>query len=135
MRGRPLTRGIRGAVIWGMVLAMAVVPSVSQARGGAPIDVDRTIALVELPKNGQITYALISKGGPFAFEKDGAPFGNFERILPRMQRGYYREYTVRTPGRSGRGAKRIVCGGWLPQTPDACYYSHDHYASFRKIVE
>jgi ribonuclease T1 len=135
MRVEPLMQGIRGAVIGGILATMAVVPSASQAFGRAPIDSDRTVALAELPENGQITYALISKGGPFAFEKDGATFGNFERILPRMQRGYYREYTVRTPGYPGRGAKRIVCGGWVPQTPDACYYSHDHYASFRKIVE
>ncbi|ARU03471.1 ribonuclease N [Comamonas serinivorans] len=134
MQGRPLTRSVRGAVVGSLVLALTATLSVSHARSHAVVDT-QTIALAELPKNGQITHALIFKGGPFAFDKDGTVFGNFERILPRMQRGYYREYTVRTPGRSGRGAKRIVCGGWTPASPDACYYTHDHYASFRKIVE
>ena len=60
-------------------------------------------------------------------------FGNRERLLPLNTRGYYREYTVKTPGSQDRGARRIVCGG--PATvPDACYYTADHYASFRKIV-
>ena len=127
--------GVRGLAVLGMVLGLAATPTVAQAKSNAVIDSNSIIALAQLPKSGQQTYALIFKGGPFAFDKDGSVFGNFERILPRQQRGYYREYTVRTPGRSGRGAKRIVCGGWTPVVPDACYYSHDHYASFRKIVE
>ena len=47
-------------------------------------------------------------------------------------RGYYHEYTVRTPGVKSRGARRIVCGG-TARTPDACYYTDDHYQSFRRI--
>ena len=62
-------------------------------------------------------------------------FGNRERQLPRQARGYYREYTVRTPGASDRGARRIVCGGEVPAKPQACYYTADHYASFRVIVQ
>ena len=127
--------GVRGLAVLGMVLGLAATHTVALAKSNAVIDSSSIIALAQLPKSGQQTYALIFKGGPFAFDKDGSVFGNFERILPRQQRGYYREYTVRTPGRSGRGAKRIVCGGWTPVLPDACYYSHDHYASFRKIVE
>jgi len=127
--------GVRGLAVLGVVLGLAATSAVTQAKSNAVIDSSSIIALAQLPKSGQQTYALIFKGGPFAFDKDGSVFGNFERILPRQQRGYYREYTVRTPGRSGRGAKRIVCGGWTPVLPDACYYSHDHYASFRKIVE
>ena len=127
--------GVRGLAVLGMVLGLAATPSVTQAKSNAVIDSSPVIALEQLPKSGQQTYALIFKGGPFGYDKDGTVFGNFERILPRQQRGYYREYTVRTPGRSGRGAKRIVCGGWTPVSPDACYYSQDHYASFRKIVE
>ena len=133
-----LTLGVRGFAALGMalvVLGSATTPWTAQARSNAAIESNANIALAQLPKTGQQTYALIFKGGPFAFDKDGTVFGNFERLLPRQQRGYYREYTVRTPGRSGRGAKRIVCGGWTPVLPDACYYSHDHYASFRKIVE
>ena len=80
------------------------------------------------------TYALIREGGPFPYDKDGTVFGNRERLLPAHKRGYYREYTVRTPGSRNRGARRIVCGG-KPRMPDACYYTSDHYASFREIVE
>ncbi len=90
--------------------------------------------LLELPAEGQHTYRLIHQGGPFPFEKDGVVFGNRERLLPRQARGYYREYTVRTPGARDRGARRIVCGGEVPSRPEACYYSADHYASFRVIV-
>ena len=91
------------------------------------------IAFSAMPTQAQDTYRLIRQGGPFPYEKDGTVFGNRERFLPLFKRGYYREYTVRTPGSRDRGARRIVCGG--PATvPDACYYTADHYASFRKIV-
>lgn len=93
-----------------------------------------TISVAELPKQGQSVYALIASGGPFEHDKDGVVFGNRERHLPAYKRGYYREYTVKTIGLRNRGAKRIVCGGLRVQSPDACYYTDDHYASFRKIV-
>jgi ribonuclease T1 len=92
-----------------------------------------SISEQELPAQGLETYRNIRKGGPFPFDKDGVVFGNRERLLPPHKRGFYREYTVRTPGERSRGARRIVCGG--PATvPEACYYTADHYASFRKIV-
>ena len=92
-----------------------------------------TISLQALPAPGVETYRNIQRGGPFTYEKDGVIFGNRERLLPMQKRGYYREYTVKTPGSRNRGAQRIVCGG--PATaPDACYYTADHYASFRMIV-
>ena len=93
------------------------------------------IALSALPVEGQHTYRLIHQGGPFPYEKDGSVFGNRERLLPRQARGYYREYTVKTPGARDRGARRIVCGGERPRQPEACYYTADHYASFRVIVQ
>jgi ribonuclease T1 len=94
-----------------------------------------TVALADLPKQGRDTYSLILKGGPFPYPKDGAAFGNRERNLPRAPRGYYREYTVKTPYSRDRGAKRIVCGGKREQAiPEACFYTDDHYASFRRIV-
>ncbi len=93
-----------------------------------------TVALADLPVEARQTEQLIRSGGPFPYAKDGSVFGNRERLLPRERRGYYREYTVRTPGSRDRGARRIVCGGDKPVAPDACYYTADHYASFRRIV-
>jgi ribonuclease T1 len=92
------------------------------------------VQLGNLPVEGQQTYTLIFKGGPFRYEKDGSVFGNRERLLPRHPRGFYLEYTVKTPGSRDRGARRIVCGG-PARTPEACYYTADHYASFRRIVD
>lgn len=92
------------------------------------------MAVAELPSQGRQTLQLIREGGPFPYDKDGSVFGNRERILPSRQRGYYLEYTVKTPGSRNRGARRIVCGG-QPRIPDACYYTGDHYASFSRIVE
>lgn len=92
------------------------------------------VALTTLPKQAQETYSLIQKGGPFPYEKDGTVFGNRERQLPQQTRGYYREYTVKTPATKNRGAIRIVCGGTKPKAADACYYTDDHYASFKRIM-
>ena len=96
--------------------------------------VDASIALAQLPPQGVETYQLIHRGGPFPYEKDGVIFGNRERSLPAMKRGYYREYTVKTPRSRDRGARRIVCGGKEVTQPDICYYTADHYASFRRIA-
>ena len=93
------------------------------------------VALAELPAEARQTELLIRQGGPFAYAKDGSVFGNRERLLPSHARGYYREYTLKTPGASDRGARRIVCGGSQPTKPDACYYTSDHYASFARIVQ
>lgn len=88
-----------------------------------------------LPPEGRQVMAMIEAGGPFPYRRDGIIFGNFEKQLPPERRGYYREYTVPTPGVQHRGARRIVCGGWDTQRPQACYYTADHYRSFRKIIE
>lgn len=93
------------------------------------------VALTELPAEAQATHQRVLKGGPFPYAKDGLVFGNRERLLPAKARGHYREYTVRTPGVGGRGARRIVCGGTPPSQPDACYYTEDHYSSFRRIQQ
>jgi ribonuclease T1 len=107
--------------------------SVAFGRSGASGIEPGAISLVALPKQAIQTYALIHQGGPFLSEKDGVTFGNRERLLPAKKRGYYLEYTVPTLGLSHRGVRRIVCGG-ARITPDVCYYSADHYASFRKIA-
>ncbi|MFT7776544.1 ribonuclease domain-containing protein [Roseateles sp.] len=91
------------------------------------------VQLSELPGQAQETHRLIFAGGPFPYAKDGVVFGNRERLLPRKARGFYREYTVKTPGARTRGARRIVCGGTPPTKPEACYYTDDHYASFKRI--
>ncbi|MFN9744710.1 MAG: ribonuclease domain-containing protein [Betaproteobacteria bacterium] len=92
-----------------------------------------TVALAELPPEARKTHRLILAGGPFPYEKDGTVFFNRERLLPPRPRGQYREYTVRTPGLSHRGARRIVCGGLPPTQPETCFYTADHYASFKRI--
>lgn len=97
--------------------------------------VSDTIALAQLPAQGQDMMKKIYAGGPFKYAKDGTVFGNRERLLPAKNRGFYREYTVKTPGERTRGARRIVCGGIKPTAPDACFYTDDHYASFRKIAQ
>lgn len=91
-----------------------------------------SIYVADLPKEGRDTLALIRKGGPFPYARDGIVFSNRERILPKQPRGYYHEYTVKTPGARDRGARRIVCGG---NPPRVCYYTGDHYASFKIIRE
>jgi ribonuclease T1 len=93
-----------------------------------------TVALAALPAEAQQTERLIRSGGPFPYGKDGIVFGNREQLLPRQPRGFYREYTVRTPGSADRGARRIVCGGRQPREPEACIYTEDHYASFKRIT-
>ena len=93
-----------------------------------------TVALSGLPTEAQDTERMVRRGGPFPFAKDGVVFGNRERRLPMQSRGFYREYTVKTPGARDRGARRIVCGGRQPTAPEACFYTDDHYTSFRRIV-
>jgi ribonuclease T1 len=117
-----------------VVLALCVCTNLAYGKGVAQVESLGTISVAELPKQGQHVHALIAQGGPFPYDKDGVVFGNRERQLPAFKRGYYREYTVKTTGVRHRGAKRIVCGGLQVQLPDACYYTEDHYASFRKIV-
>ena len=104
-------------------------------KGLVPGFVSDTILLKQLPAQGQDMMKKIEAGGPFKYDKDGTVFGNREKILPAQNRGFYREYTVKTSGERTRGAKRIVCGGIKPTVPDACYYTDDHYGSFRRISQ
>ncbi|RZU00674.1 ribonuclease T1 [Rivibacter subsaxonicus] len=120
-----------------VLLTAAVLCSAGSLAARTPNDglEPKIVALAELPPEARGTFRQIRSGGPFPYEKDGIVFGNRERLLPKYPRGYYREYTVRTPGSRDRGARRIVCGGREPVMPDACYYTDDHYASFRLIAQ
>ena len=82
----------------------------------------------DLPPEAKETFELIRSSGPFPYKQDGAIFGNRERQLPQRVHGYYREYTVRTPGARDRGARRIVAG-----ERGELYYTEDHYRSFSRI--
>lgn len=115
-----------------VVVGSVAAGTAANAKGPAPGL--GMVALAALPAEAQQTQRLIHAGGPFPYAKDGVVFGNFERVLPRHERGFYREYTVPTPGSQNRGARRIVCGGHRPTEPDACFYTADHYASFNRIA-
>ena len=118
-----------------MVVGLLLVGDLAQAKG--PVDAAGSVgsvALSVLPPEAQQTQRLIRVGGPFPSSRDGVVFGNYERVLPRRERGFYREYTVSTPGARDRGARRIVCGGARPAQPEACFYTADHYASFKFIA-
>ncbi len=114
-----------------MMLALLLAPMSFARTTACPLD--QSIAEKNLPRQGQETLSLIAAGGPFSSDRDGIAFNNRERLLPREKRGYYREYTVRTPGVRSRGARRIVCGG-DQRAADQCYYSDDHYQSFKCIA-
>ncbi len=92
-----------------------------------------SVHLSSLPRQAQDVYGRILAGGPFRYAKDGIVFANRERILPRQPRGFYREYTVPIPGEGDRGPRRIVCGGKDLRMPETCFYTSDHYQSFRTI--
>lgn len=91
---------------------------------------DAGIAEASLPAEARETLRLIDRGGPYPYRRDGFTFKNLEQRLPPRRRGYYREYTVPTPGSKDRGARRIVAGG---QPPTVFHYTDDHYRSFRRI--
>jgi ribonuclease T1 len=115
----------------GLVLA-AVLCAAAAARSTSQ-DL-RDVAIGELPHEAHEVMGRIAAGGPFPFDRDGMTFGNRERQLPSAPHGYYHEYTVPTPGAKTRGARRIICGG-ARKMPEVCYYTSDHYRTFRRIRE
>ncbi|GAB4120987.1 MAG: ribonuclease [Sideroxydans sp.] len=137
-----------GKAWWWIVAVLALVLSLAQARNltsppsvpGSPVESSQqdvgieaagtSIKLAQLPPEARATLRLIRQGGPFPYARDGVVFGNYEHRLPPQARGYYHEYTVPTPGVRHRGARRIVCG-----ERHECYYSPDHYRTFRRIEE
>jgi ribonuclease T1 len=116
-----------------VLLAVLAIPTAvaRQVPEGLP-----WIAMAQLPPEARETLALIRQGGPFPYRRDGAVFANREGLLPARPRGYYREYTVPTPGAHDRGARRIVAGAGDTgdvRTSGEYYYTPDHYRSFRRI--
>jgi ribonuclease T1 len=113
-----------------LLISLALLHSWPAALHGQdqPPTTVKEISIDELPSEAVTTLQLIKQGGPFPYQRDGAVFGNFERHLPVNKRGYYREYTVSTPGRRDRGARRIVTG-----ENGECFYTDDHYRTFRKV--
>ena len=97
---------------------------------GASLGFSGDIGITALPPEARQTLALIKAAGPFPHSRDGVVFGNREGQLPKQARGYYREYTVKTPGARDRGARRIVAG-----RGGEFYYTEDHYRTFRRIIE
>jgi ribonuclease T1 len=123
-------RRILAAFLAALVLvAFMAAPTEAVAREHTAVT-NLEIAYSDLPREAQQTLKAIKRGGPFAFERDGVVFGNYERLLPPQQRGYYHEYTVPTPNVRSRGARRIVAGAGAEY-----YYSDDHYRSFKRIRE
>jgi len=154
---------------WGLLFGLLLCLPFAQARNDDSLVATPVpfIAISELPAEARETLQLIERGGPFPYPRDGVVFGNYEHILPQQPRGYYHEYTVKTPGVRHRGARRIVCGivpargrpmgspvkGTPPDTrppgglgaapllrsdPFAlpeCYYTADHYRTFKRIGE
>ncbi len=114
-----MMRGVRA--LWLVLIGLLLWQPIAQAE---------YIARSDLPVEARETLRLIKQGGPFPYPRDGIVFGNREHRLPEQPRGYYREYTVKTPGMQHRGARRIVCGV-VPE----CYYTSDHYRTFKRIRE
>ncbi len=127
------SRPVLGALLAVVTLMIAPTAAAKSPANASACAVGDSVAAQNLPKQGRETLALIQAGGPFPHDRDGVNFSNRERILPKAPRGFYREYTVRTPGVRSRGARRIVCGG-DQHAADPCYYSDDHYKSFKCIA-
>ena len=131
---------MRSILRWCVSFAIAVFfatffsfPSAQARSDAGPAAVTQgipEIAVADLPREARETLRLVKQGGPFSYGRDGAVFGNYEKLLPRRERGYYREYTVKTPAVKNRGARRIVAGAG-----GELYYTDDHYQSFRRIRE
>jgi len=130
-------RAIR--VRWRRACALAAIALLAAGAGVAPVAARDapaplpTVSLQQLPAEARTLLSAIAEGGPFPYQRDGIVFGNREGLLPARARGYYHEYTVATPGLHTRGARRIICAG-AKRSVDECYYSDDHYRSFRRIL-
>ena len=120
------------ALLAGAALAIGFASPVALAQKApaAPIDTVVEVSMSQLPPEARETIAKIRKGGPYPYAKDGAVFSNREGHLPAQKRGYYKEFTVKTPGERTRGARRIIAG-----SGGEFYYTEDHYNHFRRVRE
>ncbi|SDS11035.1 ribonuclease domain-containing protein [Microlunatus soli] len=128
-----MRRGV-GRLAAVMIMLIALLAGCSATATDSDSEVDSASGLPyisqdQLPAEARDTLQLIDDGGPFPYDKDGATFGNREGILPDEANGFYREYTVPTPGEDDRGARRIVTG----DQDTIFYYTDDHYDSFSRI--
>ena len=121
---------LRGALVALAIVLCTLAAPASAQRAPAPAAPLAEVSVVDLPREARVTLSLIRKGGPYPYAKDASVFGNREAQLPRRERGYYREYTVKTPGERTRGARRIVAG-----KGGELFYTDDHYNHFRRIRE
>lgn len=121
------------------LLLLSILATAPAAARETPLDDGiPAIQAAAMPDEARETLALIKRGGPFPYRKDGSVFGNYEKRLPVRPRGHYREYTVPTPGAHDRGARRIVAGKGATgdiRNSGEYYYTDNHYRSFRKIRE
>jgi ribonuclease T1 len=120
---------MRRAVQWLLLSGLLLCLPFAQARDQQTLPL-AVVYVTQLPPEAGETLQRIKNGGPFPYARDAVEFRNREHILPAQPRDYYHEYTVQTPGVKHRGARRIVCG-IVPE----CYYTEDHYRSFRRIKE
>ncbi len=118
------------ALAFAITASALAIPTFARTLPGHECSSVAVISLSALPPEAQRTARLIRDGGPFPYERDGVVFGNFERLLPQRERGYYREYTVPTMRVKHRGARRLVVG-----RGGELYYTSDHYASFSRVRE
>jgi ribonuclease T1 len=129
---RVAARAVATAALGIAMLSLSLFVTNASARTSCPLA--ESINVKDLPKQGRDTLDLIKSDGPFPHDRDGVTFNNRERILPKERRGYYKEYTVRTPGVKHRGARRIVCGG-DQRAVNECYYTADHYKTFQCVAQ
>jgi len=118
------------SILLAVILALAATSAQAKSHHSYNDLLLQEVTLSSLPVEAKETLRLIKQGGPFPYPRDGVVFGNYEKRLPKKQRGYYHEYTVKTPGARNRGARRIVCG-----QVSECYYTGDHYQTFKLIRE
>lgn len=120
------------AVVLVALVVLSVLAATAMREAWARTGASPEVSVGALPPEARATLQHIRSHGPFPYDRDGVVFNNREHVLPAQPRGYYHEYTVPTPGMKTRGARRIICGGDVGSLAE-CYYSDDHYRTFRRI--